>query len=130
MKANKWYTGHVNALIKSGLSLKVFPSLKEVWRISDASRLINESKQENRFSGECNTHFWIGFYDIYRENIQIIIQRICGANGLNWLRTKMSYHMFPNLGDLIQGYLVSKLRMGLALKYFSIDTTNATWLRK
>ena len=34
------------------------------------------------------------------------------------LRTRMSYHKFPNLGELLQGDLVSKLRKGLASNYF------------
>ena len=40
------------------------------------------------------------------------------SNGIKWLRTQMSYHRFPNLGELLQGDLVNKIRRNLAPKYF------------
>ena len=44
--------------------------------------------------------------------------KIRGSKGIKWLRTRMSYHIFPNLGELLQGDLVSKIRRNLASKYF------------
>ena len=55
---------------------------------------------------------------------------LCDDKGLKWLLIQKSYHMFPYLGEVIQGYLVSKLRKRLALEYFSIDNATATQLQK
>ena len=49
------------------------------------------------------------------------------ANRLNWLCTWMSYCIFMNLGELIQGYFVSKIKEGSA-SIFSIVTATATKL--
>ena len=43
-----------------------------------------------------------------------IIIILCDANGLNWLCNQIFYHRFTNLGELIQLYLMSKFRKGLA----------------
>ena len=59
-----------------------------------------------------------GFYKIWKENIHSIIKKLRESNSINWLRTRMYYHRFPNLGELIQWDLVSKPRKGLAPKYF------------
>ena len=40
------------------------------------------------------------------------------SNGIKWLRMQMSYNRFPNLGELLQGDLVSKTRRNLASKAF------------
>ena len=54
----------------------------------------------------------------YEEKTHNIIKLLCDKNGLNWLCTQMSHHIFPNIGELIQVYLASKLRRGLSSKYF------------
>ena len=46
MKVNEKYLGRSNALIKYGISPNLFPTFKEVWKKSDASRLINDGKWE------------------------------------------------------------------------------------
>ena len=44
MKVNEIYPGHANALMKSGLSPKLFLSEREVWRKEDTSKLINDAR--------------------------------------------------------------------------------------
>ena len=77
-------------------------------------KLINGAKQEYLCDGGCNTYFYIEFYKIWTNKINNIIKRLRDANSIHWGRTQMSYHMFTNLGENKQGYLVSKLRKGLA----------------
>ena len=67
------YQGHANALIKAGLAPKIFPSLKEIWKKSDTSKLINYTNQENRSGVGRNMYFCFGFSNIWRVNIHIII---------------------------------------------------------
>ena len=51
------------------------------------------------------------------ENLQHHL-KLRDSNGIKWLRTQMSYHRFLNLGELLQGDLVSKIRRNLASKDF------------
>ena len=62
----------------------------------------------------------IGFSKIWREKIYNIIKKLRDSNGIKWLRTRIYYHRFPNLGEHLQGDLVSKIRRNLAYKY-SLD---------
>ena len=32
---------------------------------------------------------------------------------LKWLRVRMSYHRFPDLGEILQGDIVGKIRKGI-----------------
>ena len=48
----------------------------------------------------------------------IPLKIIYNDNDLNWICNQMTYHMFPKLGEIIQGYLVRNQRKGLAPKDF------------
>ena len=72
----------------------------------------------NRLAGGFNLYFYVGFYNIFKEKIHTIIKIICNSNSINWLSTRMYYHRFPKLGELIKVYLVRNLRNVLALKGF------------
>ena len=63
-------------------------------------------------------YFCRDFYKIWQEKIYNIIINIRDSNGIKWLRTQMSYNRFPNLGELLQGDLVSKTIQNLASKDF------------
>ena len=80
----------------------------------DASKLNNDEKREKISRGQgLSTYFCIGFSKVWQEKIYIIIIKLRDSNGINWLCTPMSYHRLPNLGEILQGYLVSKLRNSL-----------------
>ena len=64
------------------------------------------------------------------EKIHSITKIFCDTKCLKWMRTQIYYHGFTNLGELIKVDFVSKLRKGLAFKYYSIDNTTATQLKK
>ena len=119
MKIDEIYQGHDKALSKSGLAPKIYPTLREIWKEADAFKLNNDANLENRSGGrECTTYFCIGISKIWRENIYNIIKKLRDCNSIKWLRTRMSYHRFPNLGETPEGYLVSKIRRNLASKDF------------
>ena len=119
IKMDERYQGHIKALSKAGLDPKIFPTLKEIWKKADTSKLINYAKRENISVGqERTTYFCIGFSKIWRENIYNIIKKLRDSNGIKWLRTRMSYHRFPNLGELLKVDMVSKIRWYLASNDF------------
>ena len=51
MKIDERYQGHAKDLSKSGLAPKIYPTLKEIWRKADASKLNNDRKWEKRSGG-------------------------------------------------------------------------------
>ena len=118
-KIDEWYVGHHKALSKAELDPKIFPTLKEIWKKADASKLSNDAKQETRSEGrERTTKFCKGFSMIWRENIYKFNRKLGDSNGIKLLHTRMSYHIPPNLGELLKLYLVSKVRRVLASKDF------------
>ena len=95
MKIYEIYQGHAKSLSKAGLAPKIFPTLKEIWRKMDASKINNDSKRENRSGGwERNTYFCIGFSNIWRENIYNIIKNFLIPTVLNGC-----VHGFPIIGS-------------------------------
>ena len=68
MKIDERYQGHAKALSKSGLAPKIYPTLNEIWKKSDALKINNDAKREKRSGGrERTTYFCIGFYKIWWE---------------------------------------------------------------
>ena len=55
-------------------------------------------------------------YDIL--NIIYYILYVNNAHDLKWLRVRMSYHRFPNLGEVLHGDMIGKLRKGIGSKDF------------
>ena len=96
-------------MIKAGLALKVFPGLKEVWNKVHASKLIYYTKRENRSGAGCNTYLYVGFSNVWSLKIHSINGKLRDSTGINWLRILMSYHRYPDFGEIIQRDSVSKL---------------------
>ena len=73
-KIDERYNGLSKALSKSGLAPKIYQTLWEIRKKSDASKLNNDSKRVKRSGGrERTTYFCIGFSKIRQENIYNII---------------------------------------------------------
>ena len=65
-----------NSLSDSGLAPKVYPTLDEIWKKEDASKLNKDAKREKISGGkERSTYFCIGFSKIWREKIYNIIRK-------------------------------------------------------
>ena len=47
---------------------------------------------------------------MWREKIQSVIKRLWKARGLKLLWVRMSYHQFPNLGEILQGDMLGNIR--------------------
>ena len=59
----------------------------------------NDAKREERSGGQGhNTYFCIGFSKIWQDNIYNIFKKFHDSNVITWLRTRMYYHRFQNLG--------------------------------
>ena len=68
------YQGHAKALTKSSLASKIFPTLKQIWKKSDALKLNNDAKRENKSGGQGrSTYFYIVLSNIWKEKIYNIV---------------------------------------------------------
>ena len=77
MKIDERYQGHAKALSKAGLAPKVYPTLNEIWKKADVSKMNNGEKREKRSGGrELTMYFCIGFTKIWWEKIYNIIKKI------------------------------------------------------
>ena len=70
-----------------------------------------EKKQDKR----C-VHFVMGFSNFWSnlpEPLHRTIDRVLKTNNLTWLRTRMAYRKYSNLGELFNADLVTKLNKDL-----------------
>ena len=119
MNIKERYFEHANAISRAGLGMKNFPTLKELWEDADErEKKKKEKRKRKKGGGSCNAYFCIGFSQLWREKIHSVIKRLQNVHDLKWLRVRMSYHRFPNLGEVLQGDMVGKLRKGTGSKDF------------
>ena len=79
--------------------------------------MTQSGKREGKYEDVLRTYVLASLRNGGRRSITSF-WNIRDSNGITWLQTRMSYHKFPNLGEILQGGLVSKLRKGLAYKDF------------
>ena len=51
MKIDERYQGHAKALSKARLAQKVYPTLNEIWKKADASKINDDAKRGKRSGG-------------------------------------------------------------------------------
>ena len=74
MKIDEIYKGHAKALSKAGLDPNICPTLKEIWKKADASKLNYDARREKRSGGrELTMYFCIFLSNIWQEKIYNII---------------------------------------------------------
>ena len=65
MKIDEKYQGPAMDLSKAGLAPKIYPTLNEIWKKADASKMNNGAKWEKGSGGqERTTYFCTGFSKI------------------------------------------------------------------
>ena len=75
-------------------------------------------KRKRNRGGRRNAYFCIGLSQLWREKIHSVIKRPQKSHGLTFLRVRMYYPRFHNLGEILQGDMVGKFRKGIRSKYF------------
>ena len=78
------------------------------------------------------TFFCIGVSEVWKQNnaIGAILKTLRNKHGLKWLRLSLSYHKFPNLRELLQGDLTTKLMEHIGSKDFERRECNCTTASK
>ena len=90
----------MKALRTAKLIPKEIPTFDELWENDEKDTIVTEGKRKDTR----NIYFCIG-YSIFRDrSIQKVINGLLkNASQLCWIRVRMSYHRFPNLGELFYG---------------------------
>ena len=102
------YPKHIEALEKAGLPLPtVYPTINEAvekLKIDIAEKESEEAQSKKMKKARDNnraTYFCIGVSTGFWETpISVTIRELSKKHGLTWLRPKMSYHRFTNLGEM------------------------------
>ena len=89
-----------------------------------------KEKRKRKRGGRRNAYFCIGLLQLWREKIHSLVLKLRKAHGLKWLQVRMAYHRFPNLGEILQGYMVGKLREGIGSKDFLNRECNCSSTKK
>ena len=68
------YPDHANTLARSGIGMKNFPTLKELWENEDEREKKKKEKLKRKREGKYNAYFCIGFSQLWREKIHNLIK--------------------------------------------------------
>ena len=102
------YPAHVNALRKAGLAPPVFPTMGELWEKQDEK--VRENKERDiSVKKNRNVYLCVAYSHYFSTEIHRVIDRLKKSFNLTWLRVRMSYHIFNNLAELLNGDLAEKL---------------------
>ena len=118
MKIDKRHPGYANYFYQSLLSSESIYKFKRSLEENRRFKIDQWWKSGNRSGGGRNAYLCVVFSNIWRERVHSINKISCDSHIINRIRTWMSYNRLPNLGGLIQGNLVSKLRKCFAPKDF------------
>ena len=117
---DKLYPLHCAALKTAGLAPKEFPTLLELRNFKKlrSTEEKEKEKSEKKKKQSRQTYFCIGVSTVSMRTARHppfheTITKIRNKFNLKWLRVSMSYHKFPNLGQLFQSDLTTKLTKGL-----------------
>ena len=116
---NELYPDHCTALLVAGLLPDEMPVLKDVLGVvRDEKKSRRAKKPPDRRRRE--TFFCIGMSYVWKgkNSLPKKLKKLRNKHELKWLRISMSYHRFPNLGELLQGDLCSKLNEDLISEDF------------
>ena len=69
------------------------------------------SKKKNR-----NVYFCVAYSGYFSTSIHRVIDRLKNSFNLTWPRVRMSYHIFNNLSELLNGDLAAKIGWGIFSK--------------
>ena len=92
--------------------------MKELWEKSDERDKNKKEKRKGKRGGKLNSYLCIKFSKLLWENIHSVIKRTQKEHDLKWPWVRMSYHKFPNLGEIPQGDLVGNIKKGIGSKDF------------
>ena len=90
--------------------------MKEFWDNTDEREKKKKEKRKSKRGGKHNAYFCMGFLQLWQEKIHSVSKKLRRYHDLKWLQVRMSYHIFPNIGEIPQGDLVGKLREGIGSK--------------
>ena len=113
---DKIYPAHVNALRKAGLAPPVFSTMGDFWRKQD-EKVYNEKERDISRKKNRNVYFCVTYSRYFSTSIHRVIDRLKRSFNLTRLRVRISYHIFNNSAELLNGDPAAKIGRGIFSKY-------------
>ena len=79
----------------------------ELWGKQDEK--VEKSKEQDVSVIKKNVYFCVAYSCYFSIAIHRVIDRLKNSFNLTWLRTRMSYHRFNNLAELLNGDITAKI---------------------
>ena len=113
------YPVNVKALVNAGLiENNKIPTLIDVLNdMNNPACLEAKIERENDYKDKRNIFFSLAGSKLWPTSVWKLIKKIRDKHDLQRLRIRMSYHTFPNFGQLLQADLIKKLNKGI----YSLD---------
>ena len=73
-----------------------------------------------------NVYFCVAYSRYFSTSIHRVIDRPKKSFNITWMIVRMSYHIFYNLAELLNGYLAAKIGQGIISKYFMDGKCNCS----
>ena len=102
------YPTHANALCKAGLAPPVLPTMGDLW-IKQDEKVEKEKERDVSVKKNRNVYFCVAYSGYFSTAIHRVTYRLKKSFNLTWLRVRMSYHIFNNLAELLNGDLAAKI---------------------
>ena len=89
----------------------------ELWKMQD-EKTENENEKEPDVNKKKNrnVYFCVAYSQYFSTSIHRVINGLKNTFNLSWLRVRMSYHIFNNLAELLNGDLAAKIGRGIFSK--------------
>ena len=94
-----------------------FPTMGDLWKMQDEKfETENEKEPDVNKKKNRNVYFCVSYSRFFSTFIHRVINRLKNMFNLSWLRVRMSYHIFNNLAELLNGDLAAKIGQGIFSK--------------
>ena len=120
------YPTHYQKLQQANLIDGTPPTLEDIHNLAQQkSSPLEQAKKKNRDDTRLrNIWVCIGYSRALTTPVHKIINNLKGQLGLDWVRVSMSYHRFPNLREIFQQDLTTKLNADVISKDFETRECN------
>ena len=124
-KLDELYPQHAKALKIAALAPPSFPTLSEALKNQESTKEKKLDKAKADFQRSRSTFFCVGFSKHWPVPVHTKIKEIRSRfSTLSWIRVSMSYHKFPNLREIFQSDVSTKILRGVESLDFKDEPCN------
>ena len=110
----KIYPDHANDFRKAGLARPISLTMRKLWKNQDEKMNIENKKEPDvKKKKNRNIYFCVAYSRYFYTSTHRAINKLKQYFNLSWMRVRMSYHIFNNLSELINGDIATKIGWGI-----------------